>query len=78
VAGQPPVGAGRLPRFALFAAPGEATSRLLAEYSDLLEPTPRPPCGDGGAWLVRPDGYVAAVARAGDLSALSSYLRSLR
>ena len=77
VAGQTPVGAGDRPRFALFAAAGPATDRLIAEHADLLEPAPRPPLEPGGLWLVRPDGYVAASAKAGDEAGLGSYLDGL-
>jgi hypothetical protein len=76
VAGQTPVGAGTRPRFALFAAAG-ATDRLIAEHADLLEPAPRPPLEPGGLWLVRPDGYVAASAKAGDEASLGSWLGGL-
>lgn len=54
-----PVGAGRSPRFALFAAASEDAAELVAKYPDLLEPSLRSPFGNSGAWLVRPDGYVA-------------------
>ena len=74
VAGQTPVGAGDRPRFALFAAAGPATERLIAEHADLLEPAPRAPLEPGGLWLVRPDGYVAATAKAGDEKSLGKYL----
>ncbi|WP_158928869.1 FAD-dependent monooxygenase [Acidisphaera sp. S103] len=73
VAGQTPVGAGSTPRFALFAAPGEAVSALLQTYQNLLEPTVRPPFASGGLWLVRPDGYVACVAK--DAVVIADYLR---
>jgi len=74
VAGQPPAGAGDRPRFALFATAGPTTDRLIAEHADLLEPAPRPPLAPGGVWLVRPDGYVAATAKAGDERSLGKYL----
>jgi hypothetical protein len=77
VAGQAPVGAGNVPRFALFASPTEAVSALLREYKDLLESTVRPPFGDGGMWLVRPDGYVACTAKDGDVAVIAKYLRGL-
>lgn len=77
VLGQVPVGAGRDPRFALFAPPGQA-SELLRDYPDLLEPTVRTPLHEGGIWLVRPDGYVACVARDKDVGVVANYLRDLR
>jgi 2-polyprenyl-6-methoxyphenol hydroxylase-like FAD-dependent oxidoreductase len=73
VAGQIPVGSGSTPRFALFAAPGEAVSALLRTYPSLLEPTVRPPFANGGLWLVRPDGYTACVAK--DVGIIGDYLR---
>jgi 2-polyprenyl-6-methoxyphenol hydroxylase-like FAD-dependent oxidoreductase len=77
VTGQPPVGAGDRPRFALFAAQGATTDRLIAEHADLLEGAPRPPLAPGGVWLVRPDGYVAATARSGDEGSLGKHLDGL-
>jgi hypothetical protein len=64
--GGPPIGADSTPRFALFAAPGEAVTALLRQCSELLEPVPRAPLTADASWLVRPDGYVAAVAALGD------------
>jgi hypothetical protein len=77
VAGQVPVGAGGNPRFALFAAPGEALSELLRDFADLLDPMVRPPLGSGGVWLVRPDGYAACVVKESDVGAIAGYLRGL-
>jgi 2-polyprenyl-6-methoxyphenol hydroxylase-like FAD-dependent oxidoreductase len=77
VAGQVPVGVGTTPRFALFAAPGDAVSGLLRDHEDLLEPAVRPPFGAGGVWLVRPDGYTACVAREADVGVIADYLRGL-
>jgi 2-polyprenyl-6-methoxyphenol hydroxylase-like FAD-dependent oxidoreductase len=75
-AGQVPVGSGGQPRFALFAAPGEAVSALLRTYQTLLEPTVRPPFASGGGWLVRPDGYTACAVRDHDVGAIGDYLRA--
>jgi 2-polyprenyl-6-methoxyphenol hydroxylase-like FAD-dependent oxidoreductase len=77
VAGQVPVGAGEVPRFALFSAPSDAVSRLLLTYRQLLEPTLRPPLGRTGMLLVRPDGYAACVAKDGDFGTISAYLDGL-
>ncbi len=71
-----PVGAGTSPRFALFAAPGEASARLIARYPDLLEPETRAPFGDG-IWLVRPDGYVAIAAARDAWANIGAYLDRL-
>jgi 2-polyprenyl-6-methoxyphenol hydroxylase-like FAD-dependent oxidoreductase len=76
VAGQGPVGSGGQPRFALFAAAGEAVSALLRTYQTVLEPAVRPPFASGGMWLVRPDGYTACVVRDGDVESLADYLRA--
>ena len=74
---QIPVGAGDTPRFALFAPYGDEVIRLLRDHQDLLEPTLRPPPGENGIWLVRPDGYTALVARVGDVWAVAEYLRGV-
>ena len=54
---QPPVGAGDFrPRFALFAAPGAATDRLITRHADFLEAAPRPPLAPGACgWCGRTD-----------------------
>jgi len=77
VAGQAPIGAGGVPRFALFAAPGPAATRLLRDHPDLLEPALRPPLAEGGLWLARPDGYVAATARESDVGPIAACLDRL-
>ena len=59
-----PFGAGDRPRFALLARHGAQAQAVLHRYAALLEPTPRAPLDEGGVWLVRPDGYVAAAAPA--------------
>jgi len=58
-AGEPPVGAGDTPRFALYAAPGPNANQFIACFPELLEPQPRAPFTPGSLCLVRPDGYVA-------------------
>jgi 2-polyprenyl-6-methoxyphenol hydroxylase-like FAD-dependent oxidoreductase len=70
----PPVGAGDAPRFALFARGDDAGAQMLARHRDVLEPMFREPPGGQGIWLVRPDGYVAAVARAGNWAEIDQYL----
>ncbi len=72
-----PVGAGNTPRFALFAPAGAASARLIAGYPDLLEPEARAPFGDGGIWLVRPDGYVAIAAGRDAWADIGAYLDRL-
>ncbi len=69
-----PFGAGDTPRFALMANDSPAVRAMLAKYPDLLEPSPRTPPDPAGLWLVRPDGYVAAVARADDPALIATCL----
>ncbi len=64
--GEPRVGAGVVPRFALFDADENTLSALSGEFSDILEPEVRTPFDASGLWLVRPDGYVALRANSGD------------
>ncbi len=72
-----PVGAGRVPRFAIFAEPGAESAALLTRHRDLLEPELRAPFGTDGIWLVRPDGYVALSARHGAWPDVADYLDEL-
>ena len=71
-----PFGAGGEPRFALMAK-GEEAAGLIGRYDGMLETTLRPPPDPDGIWLVRPDGYVAAVAWKRDPSAIERCLRQL-
>jgi 2-polyprenyl-6-methoxyphenol hydroxylase-like FAD-dependent oxidoreductase len=71
---EPPVGAGNTPRFALFAEPDGMPSNFPGRYADLLEPNLREPYHPGGMWLIRPDGYTALSARAGEWKAVTAYL----
>jgi 2-polyprenyl-6-methoxyphenol hydroxylase-like FAD-dependent oxidoreductase len=75
--GEPPVGAGKSPRFALFANDTPASRTLLSKYSDLLESSPRFPYADKGIWLVRPDGYVALAAQEDDVREIDAYVANL-
>jgi 2-polyprenyl-6-methoxyphenol hydroxylase-like FAD-dependent oxidoreductase len=75
--GEPPVGAGTSPRFALFANDTPALKTVLSKYSELLESSPRPPYADKGIWLVRPDGYVALSAQEDDIREVDDYLANL-
>jgi hypothetical protein len=70
-----PVGAGGTPRFALFAQADSEGAALIARHGDLLEPAVRPPFEEGNIWLVRPDGYVALVARHGAWADVEDYLQ---
>jgi 2-polyprenyl-6-methoxyphenol hydroxylase-like FAD-dependent oxidoreductase len=71
-----PFGAGGEPRFALMAK-GEEAAGLIERYESVLETALRPPPDPDGIWLVRPDGYVAAVAWRRDPSAIETCLRRL-
>jgi len=57
--GEPAVGSGGTPRYALYATPGADADQFIACFPDVLEPQPRPPLKPGTLCLVRPDGYVA-------------------
>ena len=61
--GEPAVGSGNSPRFALFAEDSPRSRTVLSKYSEFVEPDPRKPYADGRIWLVRPDGYVALVGK---------------
>ena len=76
IAGRP-FGAGDRPRFALLARDGAQAQAVLHQYAALLEPTIRAPADEAGVWLVRPDGYVAAVAPASDWSAVHECLAAI-
>jgi 2-polyprenyl-6-methoxyphenol hydroxylase-like FAD-dependent oxidoreductase len=77
VTGQTPVGAGERPLFALFAEENDETRRFMREFADLLEPDIRPALATSCMWLVRPDGYVAAVGLAGDIRGFYKYFEKL-
>jgi 2-polyprenyl-6-methoxyphenol hydroxylase-like FAD-dependent oxidoreductase len=62
--GEMPVGAGRAPRFVLFADASEETTRLVRAFPALVDSGIRQPFQTGEMCLVRPDGYVAASSRA--------------
>jgi 2-polyprenyl-6-methoxyphenol hydroxylase-like FAD-dependent oxidoreductase len=75
--GQRPVGSDGMPRFALFAAENSKKRTLIGRFPDLLEPSPRPPLDPRAIVLVRPDGYVACVAKADDVDAVDEYLETI-
>jgi 2-polyprenyl-6-methoxyphenol hydroxylase-like FAD-dependent oxidoreductase len=76
VAGRP-FGAGDTPRFALMAAESDEARGVLHDYAPLIEPDLRSPPDAAGVWLVRPDGYVAAAARAGDWGPIRACLADI-
>ncbi len=69
-----PVGVGNIPLFALFAEPDGMPSKFPERYANLLEPTLREPYHPGGMWLIRPDGYTALSAKAGEWKPVTAYL----
>ena len=72
-----PFGAGDCPLFALCAAEDDGARAFRAGHEGLVEPVPRPALPDGLIRLVRPDGYVAAIARPGDWAVLEEALSAL-
>jgi 2-polyprenyl-6-methoxyphenol hydroxylase-like FAD-dependent oxidoreductase len=78
VAGEVPVGAGDVPRFALYADPSTEINEVLRVHADLLEPQLRAPLSRRCVWLVRPDGYVAAVSLDLDVKQIADYLEDLK
>jgi 2-polyprenyl-6-methoxyphenol hydroxylase-like FAD-dependent oxidoreductase len=75
--GDSPVGAGKSPRFALFANDTAEVKTVLSKYTELLESSPRTPYADKGVWLVRPDGYVALAAKENDVREVDAYMANL-
>jgi 2-polyprenyl-6-methoxyphenol hydroxylase-like FAD-dependent oxidoreductase len=71
--GEVPVGAGSVPRFALFADAGDEALGLIARYPELLEAKVREPFHADGIWLVRPDGYVVVTGN-GDWNRVAAFL----
>lgn len=69
-----PFGAGDRPLFALCAAADDGARGFLARHPGLVEPAARPALADGLVRLVRPDGYVVALARPGDWQTLDDAL----
>jgi hypothetical protein len=54
--GEPAVGSGNTPHFALFAEDAPESRSLLSKYPNLVEPSPRKQYAEGGVWVVRPAG----------------------
>ena len=72
-----PFGAGDQPRFALMAGDSERARDFIQRHSTLMEAKLRAPPDPAGVWLVRPDGYVAAAAHAGDWAPIEDCLARL-
>jgi 2-polyprenyl-6-methoxyphenol hydroxylase-like FAD-dependent oxidoreductase len=77
VDGRIPAGSGSKPRFAVFAASNSDVRALAGSLPGLVDPTIRPPVDANAIVLVRPDGYVACVAKSGDVDAISRYLGAI-
>jgi len=75
--GEPKVGSGNTPRFAVFAEETPRSRSLLSKYPNLVEPFPRRPYAEGGIWLVRPDGYVALAGKQDAWNDVDTYLSRL-
>ncbi len=71
---EPPVGAGNTPLFALFGEPVGMPSKFPERYASLVEPKLREPYHPDSMWLIRPDGYTALSAKAGEWKAVTAYL----
>jgi 2-polyprenyl-6-methoxyphenol hydroxylase-like FAD-dependent oxidoreductase len=76
IIGDRPFGAGDKPRFALIAGDSAPARAMLQRHFRLLEPALRTPT-DTGIWLVRPDGYVAAVGGANDWQIIEECLSKI-
>jgi hypothetical protein len=72
-----PFGSGNAPRFALMAKDASAARVIMEKYASLVEDSVRTPPDEKGIWLVRPDGYVAAVAHDGDWKTIEAALRRI-
>jgi len=77
VAGEIPFGTGDVPRFALLARPSRTVADLVSKFPALLESEVRSPPDSSGVWLVRPDGYTAAVSSAENLEPISQLLERI-
>jgi hypothetical protein len=53
---------------------GDAARSFIERHAEVLETTLRTPPDPKGIWLVRPDGYIAAVTKNGDLSMIEKSL----
>ena len=77
IAGEMPAGSGATPRFVLFAADSSKVSSLVRKFPDLIDSAIRPPLDPGAIVLVRPDGYVACVAKADSVDVVGDYLKAI-
>jgi 2-polyprenyl-6-methoxyphenol hydroxylase-like FAD-dependent oxidoreductase len=77
IAGQTPVGSGKTPRFALYAAGSGKVSALAMQFPNLIDAEIRAPLDPGVILLVRPDGYVACAAKSDNVAAIADYLGTI-
>jgi 2-polyprenyl-6-methoxyphenol hydroxylase-like FAD-dependent oxidoreductase len=73
----PPPGAGRDPRFVLYARDREGGRSLQSRYPNLLERDPRQPSDGAALMIVRPDGYLGFTSPSDDWAGAASYLDGL-
>ncbi|MBB2205880.1 FAD-dependent monooxygenase [Gluconacetobacter takamatsuzukensis] len=72
-----PVQVANAPRFVLYAREDVAARAMIARHPSLLDFRLHMPPDENGIWLVRPDGYVAATARAGHWSVIEDALSKI-
>jgi 2-polyprenyl-6-methoxyphenol hydroxylase-like FAD-dependent oxidoreductase len=77
IARQTPVGSGKTPRFALFAAGSGKVSALAMNFPNLIDAEIRAPLDPGVVLLVRPDGYVACAAKSDNVAVIANYLGAI-
>jgi hypothetical protein len=65
------------PRFIAYAAEDADARAFVAEFEKVVDSAIRAPFVPEGLWLVRPDGYVGHVARAGDWNSARTYFESI-
>jgi 2-polyprenyl-6-methoxyphenol hydroxylase-like FAD-dependent oxidoreductase len=75
IGGQPSVGAGETPLFALFAAKTTALDELANRFNRLVDPHIRSELQQGVMTLVRPDGYVVCATK--DAAPIAAYLDAI-
>jgi 2-polyprenyl-6-methoxyphenol hydroxylase-like FAD-dependent oxidoreductase len=77
IARQTPVGSGKTPRFALFAAGSNSVRALAMKFPNLIDAQIRAPLDSDVILLVRPDGYVACAAKSDNLVVIADYLSAI-
>jgi 2-polyprenyl-6-methoxyphenol hydroxylase-like FAD-dependent oxidoreductase len=75
--GEPPIGAGAQPKFAIFADESAELRRVAERFPQLVEQQIRTPFREGEVWLVRPDGYIAFAGGKGQWPEVEGYLAGL-